>query len=151
MPAKPATDADALKLKMSDPEAAMLFNIRAAQLPEPKLYYQFYPGRQWEFDGAYPEKMLYYEVDGGIWLQTPNGRSAGHAHPERFESDCVKLNAAALLGWRGFRFTPAMVGDGRAVATLERALGYKPITRPLVEKKVTNGGDASRSGDAASE
>ena len=40
-----------------------------------------------------------------------------------FEGDLEKLNAAALLGYRVLRFTPAMVNDERALTVIRQALG----------------------------
>ena len=116
MPANPATPADAERLRQSDAEAAMLTHIRQAGLPEPETEYRFHPKRRWRFDGAYERERVAYEVEGGTWARGRHTRGAG------FERDCEKYNAAALLSWRVFRFTTAMVEDGRAVATLELAL-----------------------------
>lgn len=89
-------------------------------LPEPVKEYRFAPGRRFAFDRCWPGYMVAVEVEGGTWMQTSTGRSKGHAHPQRFEDDCSKYNLACELGWRVFRFTGAMIQDGRALATLER-------------------------------
>lgn len=65
------------------------------------------------------------EFDGGTWMKTANGRSAGHSHPLRFESDCYKLNHAALVGVPVFRFTPNMVARGDARRTIRDFLERK--------------------------
>jgi len=59
-------------------------------------------------------------------MRTPNGRSAGHAHPVRFEEDAEKYNAAELMRWTLLRFTPRMIKDGRAIMTLQQALAPRP-------------------------
>ena len=50
-------------------------------------------------------------------------RSYGrHNRAEGFAADCDKLNLAALLGWRVFRFTTDMVTGGKAIQTIREAL-----------------------------
>jgi hypothetical protein len=88
-------------------------------LPEPVKEHRFAPGRKYAFDRCWIDSRIAIEVEGGIWMQTSTGRSKGHAHPKRFEDDCEKYNLACLLGWRVFRFTGAMIEDGRAYETLE--------------------------------
>lgn len=102
----------------------LLEQIRLANLPEPIQEYRFHASRQWRFDFCWklPHALVACEVEGGIWMQTETGRSKGHAHPERFQSDCEKYNEAALYGWLVIRVTPQMVRDGRAIDWLERAL-----------------------------
>ncbi len=102
----------------------LLDQIRLAKLPEPLLEYRFHANRQWRFDFCWKSagQLVACEVEGGIWMQTEKGYSKGHAHPERFESDCEKYNEAALYGWLVLRVTPKMIRDGRALEWLERAL-----------------------------
>ena len=45
-----------------------------------------------------------------------------HQRIAGFTGDCVKYNAAALLGWRVFRYTTAMVMDGTAIEEVKEAL-----------------------------
>jgi very-short-patch-repair endonuclease len=59
------------------------------------------------------------EIDGGSWVAGRHTRGKG------FEADMEKLNAAALLGYRVLRFTPAMVEDGRALEVIRQALGLE--------------------------
>jgi very-short-patch-repair endonuclease len=95
-------------------EQRFLALIRAAGLPEPENEYRFHPVRRWRFDFAWPAHKVAVEIEGGRWVM---GR---HNHPQGFQNDCIKYNAAALLGWRVFRYTPEMLGD--AVAQVEEAL-----------------------------
>jgi very-short-patch-repair endonuclease len=95
----------------------LLFQCRAARLPMPIPEYRFHPTRKWRLDLAWPDRWLYVEVDGGTWVGGRHNRGKG------YEADCEKLNAACLQGWRGLRFTTAMVKDGRALTALETALG----------------------------
>ncbi len=100
----------------------LLEQILLAGLPKPKTEYRFHANRQWRFDFCWRPQLVACEIEGGIWMQTESGRSKGHAHPDRFESDCEKYNEAALYGWLLIRVTPKMVRDGRALDWLERAL-----------------------------
>lgn len=100
----------------------LLEHIRLSDIPDPVCEYQFHANRQWRFDFCWKQALVACEVEGGIWMQTKTGRSKGHAHPQRFESDCEKYNEAALYGWIVIRVTPKMVRDGRAIEWLERAL-----------------------------
>ena len=100
----------------------LLEQILLAGLPEPKTEYRFHANRQWRFDFCWRPQLVACEIEGGIWMQTESGRSKGHAHPDRFESDSEKYNEAALYGWLLIRVTPKMVRDGRALDWLERAL-----------------------------
>jgi hypothetical protein len=69
---------------------------------------------------AWPVRGRYLiEIDGGAWT---NGR---HVRGKGFAADLVKLNAAALMGFRVLRFTPAMVEDGTALAVIRQALGER--------------------------
>lgn len=98
----------------------LIFQVKAARLPEPTPEYRFDPVRRWRLDLAWPDQKLYVEVDGGTWVGGRHNRGQG------YENDCIKLNSAAVAGWRGLRVTSAMVRDGRALAALEQAL--KPVT-----------------------
>jgi len=70
--------------------------------PLPIREYRFHPDRRWRFDFAWPASMVAVEIDGRAWHVRGGGR---HAQ----DSDREKLNAAASLGWRVFRFSPAML------------------------------------------
>lgn len=81
-------------------------------------------GRHWRADIAYPEQRLAVEVDGGSWV---GGR---HVSGTGFAEDCLKLNAAAALGWRVVRVTPAMIDSGEAVRAVRAALEWSPDAPP---------------------
>lgn len=106
----------------TDWKAVLESQMRAAGLPEPAREYLFHEERRWRFDYAWVAEGFALEFEGGIWLQTKEGRSKGHAHPKRFIKDCEKYNEAALYGWFVLRVTGEMVEDGRALAWLTRAL-----------------------------
>lgn len=93
--------------KQSDLEASFLnyWNIlcpvryRAEIVPE----YQFHPTRKWRFDYALPNFKIGIELDGGAFSGGRHVRGAG------FEKDLEKMNYAATLGWRVFRYTGSML------------------------------------------
>jgi hypothetical protein len=105
--------------------AELLLEVQLEQAGIPFVReYRFHPERKWRSDFmvghnfAWPVRGRYLiEVDGAAWT---NGR---HVRGKGFEADLEKLNAAALLGFRVLRFTPAMVEDGRALAVIRAALG----------------------------
>ena len=90
--------------------------LKRLQLPEPVRGHRFHLGRKWEFDFAWPDKMIAVELEGGTWS---GGR---HVRGKGYENDCRKYNAAVELGWRLFRYTTKMVEDGDAVFQIERIL-----------------------------
>jgi len=78
--------------------------ILAPDAPEPVKEYQFAMAqmkRKWKADYAWPEHKVIVEIDGGQYAF----RGGRHAT----DTDREKLNAAALLGWRVFRFSPDML------------------------------------------
>ena len=94
-------------------ECAFLLHCRVEGL-SPVREYTFHPTRKFRFDFAFPDKMLAVEIEGGV-----NGR---HQRIGGFTGDCHKYNAAALLEWLVFRFTPEMVHSGEAIDTIRKAL-----------------------------
>jgi very-short-patch-repair endonuclease len=81
--------------------------------------HRFHSTRRWRFDAAFPEHKIAVEIDGGVWTQGRHTRGSG------FMRDQEKTNAAALLGWRVFRFVPSQLDTGEVMATLEIALGLR--------------------------
>jgi hypothetical protein len=66
-------------------------------------------GRAWRFDFAWVACLVALEVDGGTHMVSvgPDGRRrVGGRHNS--DADREKLNAAAAMGWRVVRWTPAM-------------------------------------------
>lgn len=59
--------------------------------------HRFHNERKWKFDFAWPDKKIAVEIDGGQWA--PKGGRHNR------DSDREKINAAASLGWRVFRFS----------------------------------------------
>jgi hypothetical protein len=107
--------------------------LLAAQLEQAGIPFERefrFSERRWRFDFAWPDayRMLLkhtighhpfaVEIEGGSF-------TGGHKRWGAYESDCDKNNAAMLKGWQVFRFTPAMVDDGRALAVIRQALGVE--------------------------
>lgn len=108
---------------MTKATATLLLHIRAEGLPKPELEYKFHPDRKWRFDLAWPGyrsptilTMVSVEIDGAVWTQGRHTRGSG------FVKDMEKLNAAAELGWRVFRYSPQMIESGEAIRQLKRVL-----------------------------
>ena len=102
----------------SDLEDALLFQLRAAGLPEPEREYRFVPRRLFRADFAWPERKILLEVEGGIFRRDPS-----HSSISGIKRDIEKQNQAAILGYRVLRVHSDMVHDGSALALVERALG----------------------------
>jgi very-short-patch-repair endonuclease len=79
--------------------------------------YHFNAGTRHRFDWAVPSAMVAVEVDGGQYAY----RGGKHAT----DTDRWKLNRAAELGWRVFRFSPQQLnGDPiYCVNQVARAIG----------------------------
>ena len=61
--------------------------------------------KDWRFDRAWTQGMVYVELEGGVWV------SGWHQSGAGYSDDCSKYNAATLLGWRGLRFTTTMLRE----------------------------------------
>ena len=108
--------------KKSMLEEALLRQIRKAGIPDPERQYRFHATRRWRADFAWKRERVLVEVEGGIWMQTKTGRSKGHAHPVRFEADCMKYNEAEISGWHVIRVTEGMIDSGMATDQIRREL-----------------------------
>ena len=98
---------------MSELEDILYAQIEATP---PMRQHRFHPTRRWLLDFAWPDRKVAVEVDGGTWSGGRHTRGAG------FETDCEKLNEAAIMGWRVLRVTGTMVKDGRAIEYVNRIL-----------------------------
>ena len=106
----------------SAPEQLLAVQLEQAGIPFEREY-RFHPSRKWRADfwilrpyGVATLPDILIEVEGGSF-------TGGHKRGKAYESDCDKQNAAMDLGFRVYRFTPAMVEDGRALTTIRAALG----------------------------
>lgn len=103
-----------MSVTRSSADKAALFSnawdmfYRSAELPlteyEPHQEYNFdfAYGRKHRFDFAFPHHMIAVEIEGNAWNVKGGGR-----HMQ--DSDMEKYNIAAWMGWRVFRFSPAML------------------------------------------
>ena len=69
-------------------------------LPKPELEFRFCEERKFRFDFAWPEYMVYLEVEGGVWTRGAHGRGSGIVR------DIDKSNLATEYGWRPLRVLP---------------------------------------------
>ena len=104
------------KVKLSQGEETLAFQLKALKLPIPEREYRFAKPRRWRFDFAWPDRMLACEVEGGTWSGGRHGRGKG------MEDDCEKYNEALCLGWRVLRVTTEQVTSGKAFAWIQRAM-----------------------------
>jgi len=81
--------------------------------------HRFTFGRLWRFDYAWVGPKIAIEVEGGAFTQGRHTRGKG------FIADMEKYNAAALDGWRVFRFTPQQIQRAECVPILQRVFGAK--------------------------
>ena len=105
MPTKP-------KAPRSKAEETFALQCRVVGLV-PAREYRFKPPRRWRFDFCWPELKIAVEIEGGIWTGGRHTRGGG------FIADLEKLNHAAALGFRVFRFPTAQVQDGTAIAFMD--------------------------------
>jgi hypothetical protein len=114
-------------------EQTLAAQLEQAGIPFEREY-RFHETRRWRFDFARPAYDTPPSWDGwrehhpAIAIEVEGGSfSGGHRRGLRYEFDCEKHNAAMLLGWQVYRFTPAMVEDGRAFAVIQQALGLTEV------------------------
>jgi hypothetical protein len=104
----------------SELEAEMYGQIESAGLPLPILQVTLAKalGRSWEYDGAWAEQRIAYEVNGATYVK------GGHSTGNGIHRDYEKGNAAVLLGWKLFHFDKRMIEDGEALETLKKAFEW---------------------------
>jgi len=81
--------------------------------------HRFHPDRMWRADFCNTSRMIIVEIDGGNRMATIGRDGKAYAigrHTQ--EDDYAKLNEAALLGYRIFRFTAKMVTSGYAITMM---------------------------------
>jgi len=82
---------------------------------------KFHPDRMWRADFCNRSRQIIVEIDGGNRMATIGKDGKAYAigrHTQ--DDDYAKLNAAALLGYRIFRFTAKMVKSGEAITMMLR-------------------------------
>ena len=110
--------------KHSDRAQEFLWCWRVYGTPiQPVAEYGFdhHLGRKHRFDFAFPDYKVAVEVDGGTWA--PHGGRHGT------DKDREKLNLAASLGWKVFRFSPQMLQKDpeTSMNLVKKALLYNPL------------------------
>jgi len=85
-----------------------------------QIEFEFWPGRKFAFDFAWPSVMLALEVEGGRW----GGR---HTSGPGFDRDCRKYGEAICRGWTVMRVTDEMIYDRTAVNNVIRT--YRRLLR----------------------
>lgn len=94
----------------------MLWQVRAAGLPEPDQEAIFHPTRKWRMDLAWKRQRVALEIHGAVFVQGRHTRGAG------FTEDRIKMAEAQLLGWIVIEVTPELIKNGKALELVERAL-----------------------------
>ena len=109
---------------MSPAEQLLAVQLEQAGIPFEREY-RFAPPRKWRADFSIVKKIgkgwygLLVEIDGGGYVAGRHSRGTG------IEKDAEKQSAAAILGYRVIRCTPAQVNDGRALSWIKQALGIE--------------------------
>lgn len=108
-----------IEATMSELENAfdIQLSFAAVKIPVPEREYKFHPDRRWRADFCWIEEKIIVEIDGGTYSGGRHTRGGG------FQKDCEKLNAAAELGFRVFRFTGKDVRQLGALRQMERVFG----------------------------
>ncbi len=94
-------------------EELFLEKLRETDLPMPEAEVRLWDDRKHRVDFVWIQYELVVEIEGGSYV---HGR---HHRPRGFEADCEKYNRIASEGLCLFRFTPAMIRSGLAMATVQ--------------------------------
>lgn len=93
--------------KKQTEEQDRLFRLICRELGERvEFEHRFHPTRKWRFDGAWPDRQIAVEIDGGYFVGGRHSRGTGQI------ADNEKINVAQSLGWSVYRFTPQQVQSG---------------------------------------
>ena len=100
----------------SSAELLLAVQLEQAGIPFEREF-RFHPDRKWRADFRIDWSLIdkhwspvLIEIDGGAFVGGRHSRGTG------VEKDAEKQSAAAILGYRVIRCTPAQVDDGRALA-----------------------------------
>jgi hypothetical protein len=115
-------------------EQTLAAQLEQAGIPFEREYAFAAPRRRWRADFAILEvvgwngptkvwrpKRLLVEIDGGGFIGGRHSRGQGVAN------DAEKQSAAAILGYRVIRATPAQVADGSCLSWIQQALGLTEV------------------------
>lgn len=118
--AKPAKKHKAPRPPKEPSSLEKKFMLCISGLPKPEREHRFHPTRRWRFDFVWIDHKLAVEIDGGAFMAGRHNRAIPQA------SDCEKVNAAILLGWRVLKFNTVNLKYPLQVrATVEAALGLE--------------------------
>lgn len=92
----------------------------AQGLPPCVREHRFHPPRRWRFDYAWPDQLVAFEYEGGVW-----GGQGRHVRGRGYRDDCIKYSTAAALGWCVIRATVDMVECGVAFDLLALAFEHR--------------------------
>jgi very-short-patch-repair endonuclease len=109
-------------------EQTLAVQLEQAGIPFEREY-RFHPRRRWRadfychrgMDGHYIDGNVLVEIDGGAFIGGRHSRGQGVAN------DAEKQSAAAILGYRVIRATPAQVADGSCLSWIQQALGLTEV------------------------
>ncbi len=107
----------------------LAWDALAEGLPEPELEYLFHPNRKWRFDCAWTHVQRNGRtIETRVAVEVDGGQHAYRGGRHNTDADRWKLNEAAVLGWRVFRFSHEMIRQHpvRCVRMVAQALGYNP-------------------------
>lgn len=93
-----------------------LWQLFAADAPQPVAEYRFNPKRRWRLDAAFVSHKIAIEIEGGVYSNGRHTRSTG------FIRDIEKYNALTLAGWALLRYTPQDLSD-RPLQVIEEIRG----------------------------
>jgi hypothetical protein len=79
----------------------------------------FHPTRRWRFDFAWPDLLIYCEVQGGIDMRGKHARAAG------IRNDQEKAREASILGWHGLPVCNRAITSGAALDAIKRLMEAK--------------------------
>ena len=104
--------------KLSEGEEEFALQCRAVGIHMEREA-ELIPGRKWRFDFCNRSRMVICEVNGGNRLATIGRDGKPYAVGRHtLDEDYRKMNAASLLGYRIYVFTPAMVKSGEAITMM---------------------------------
>lgn len=96
--------------------------------PTPRQQVMFSLERDFRFDFAWVDKMVYLETHGGGWSRGKHNRELGMVE------DFTKYNLAVTMGWRGVYATTSMIdNDPQSVVDTVLALLAQPVLAPDYE------------------
>lgn len=117
-----------MKRSSTDKASEFLFHWRviapmSAPIPEEEYNFDSHLGRKHRFDFAWLYKKVAVEIEGNAWHVQGGGR-------HMTDSDLEKYNLAVSLGWRVFRFSPAMLkrDPAKCIEMVVKAIGQERIT-----------------------